>query len=215
MTLSVNAHVITFPENIIVVSVNGVEQPKHFFARETEHVFVTGNHVVVLKYQDLFEGDDDHTNVKSKPFVVLFTLNELLTMKEKITVVTPSLDELTQAKAFAKCPQVKLLTQRGDEIASVNQSLIKFNAQGKFVQLANNTKSAILSDNVTANSQINHKHSMRKASGSNKEQEAGEESDLERLKCLWQKTNKAEQKAFIDYVLTQQQTDIQTLKANK
>ncbi len=215
MSFNVNASVIIFPENIIVVSVNGVEQSTTFFASETQLDFAAGSHVVVLKYQDLFEGDDDHTKVKSKPFVVLFTLNELLTRKEKITVVPPNLDDLKQAKAFAKRPKVKLLTESGDEIASVNQSLITFNAQGKFVQLANNTKSTILSDNATANSQINHKDSLRRVSCSNNELRAGEVSNLERLKCLWQKANKVEQESFIDYVFAQQQAVIPTLKANK
>jgi uncharacterized protein YccT (UPF0319 family) len=215
MSFSVNASVIIFPENIIVVSVNGIEHSSSFFTRETQLDFPIGKHVVVLKYQDLFEGDDDHTKVKSKPFVVLFSLDESSASDDEISVVTPNLDELKQAKMFAKSPKIKLFAENGDEITTVNQSLIKFNAQGQFVKLANDTKSDILSDNVTANSQINHKRSTRKVSCCNINQESGEESDLERLKCLWKKTNKAEQEAFIYFVLAQQQAAIQSLKGNK
>ncbi|WP_085297163.1 DUF2057 family protein [Cognaticolwellia mytili] len=204
MSFNVSANVIIFPENITVLSVNGIEQSSHFFARETQIEFSTGNQVVVLKYQDLFEGDDDHTKVKSKPFVVLFTLNELLNAKNKIMAVTPRIEELSQAKAFAKNPKVKLLMESGKEIASVNQSLIKFNAQGQFVKLTHNNKSAKLNESVIANSQTINKHNMLKEKCSDNRQQAHKVSSIERLKCLWNKANKAEKEAFLHYISAQQ-----------
>ena len=214
MSFNISANVIIFPENITVLSVNGIEQSNNFFARETQIEFSTGNQVVVLKYQDLFEGDDDHTNVKSKPFVVLFNLSESLNAKDRITVVTPNIEELSQAKAFAKNPKVKLLMGSGKEIASVNQSLIKFNAQGQFAKLAHN-KSAKLNDNVIANSQTSNKHNMLKEKCPENGQQAPDVSNIGRLKCLWNKANKAEKEAFIYYVLAEQQSVIQTLKKDQ
>lgn len=214
MSFNVSANVIIFPENITVLSVNGIEQSNNFFARETQIEFSTGNQVVVLKYQDLFEGDDDHTNVKSKPFVVLFNLSESLNAKDKITVITPIIEELSQAKAFAKNPKVKLLMGNGEEIASVNQSLIKFNAQGQFAKLAHN-KSAKLNGSVIENSQTSNKHNMLKEKCPENGQQASNVSSIERLKCLWNKANEAEKEAFIYYVLADQQSAIQTLKKGR
>lgn len=214
-SFNVSANDIIFPENITVLSVNGIEQSNNFFARETQIEFSTGNQVVVLKYQDLIEGDDDHTNVKSKPFVVLFTLSESLNAKDKIMVVTPSIEELSQAKAFAKNPIVKLLMGNGEEIASVNQSLIKFNAQGQFAKLAHNNQSAKLNDSVIANNQTSNMHNMFKEKCPYNGQQAHNVSNIGRLKCLWNKASKAEKEAFIYYVLADQQSVIQTLKKDK
>ena len=130
-------------------------------------------------------------------------------------VVTPSIEELSQAKAFAKNPIVKLLMGNGEEIASVNQSLIKFNAQGQFAKLAHNNQSAKLNDSVIANSQTSNMHNMFKEKCPYNGQQAHNVSNIGRLKCLWNKASKAEKEAFIYYVLADQQSVIQTLKKDK
>jgi hypothetical protein len=204
MSFYLNANVITFPENIIVISVNDVEQSSHFFARETKLDLAVGNHVLVLKYQDLFDGDDDHTKVKSKPFVVLFTLDASIATNELITAETPHLDELKQAKQFAKNPKIKLLTQSGREISSVNQSLLTFNAQGRFTP----SISAVETRQIV-NIDTNIKKVLPEACKTPKL------SDFEQLKCLWKKTSKVEQQAFIYFILAEQQTLIEALSNTK
>ena len=218
VSFNINASIIIFPENIIVESVNGIEQERHFFARETQLDLPTGNHVIVVKYQDLFEGDDDHTKVKSKPFVLLFTLPESFSNSEKITAVLPKLDDLREAKTFAKNPKLTLLAESGEEISSINQSLIAFKAQGTFEQLANNTKSAALEHTIVANKPSSYNASIKhkvELSCNDKAQESINSSKLERLKCLWQNASKGDQEAFIYYVLAKQQSAIQALEKNK
>lgn len=207
MSLNVNASVLTLPENIIVISVDGVEQPSHFFARETRLDLPKGQHILVLKYQDLFDGDDDHTKVSSKPFVLLFTL----TKNEAITVKPPILEELSAAKKFAKKPEVKLLNASGNEIASVSQSLIKFNAQGTLAQLAN--ASAEPAPRVDKKAE-QHADLGAKVVFDNLCMNKGTKplAQLEQLKCLWKASNKAQQEAFIYFLLAEQQSMLKTLK---
>lgn len=199
ISVTVNASVITFPESIIVVSVNGVEQPSHFFAQQTTVELAEGDHILVLKYQDLFEGDDDHTNVKSKPFVLIFTLSQAQA-NNAINVATPILDELKLAKSFAKSPEVSLMDENSNEINSINESLLSFNAKSKFEQL---TVPKTAKSNVVNNSTIvaHMNIAAKKACNGN---EVENNSQLEQLKCLWQTSNKAEQEAFIYYILEQQ-----------
>lgn len=199
ISVTVNASVITFPESIIVVSVNGVEQPSHFFAQQTTVELAEGDHILVLRYQDLFEGDDDHTNVKSKPFVLIFTLSQAQA-NNAINVATPILDELKSAKSFAKSPKVSLMDENSNEINSINESLLSFNAKSKFKQL---TAAKIANSKVVNNSAsvARMKTAVKKACNSN---EVDNNSQLEQLKCLWQTSNKAEQEAFIYYILEQQ-----------
>lgn len=199
ISATVNASVITFPESIIVVSVNGVEQPSHFFAQQTIVELAEGDHILVLKYQDLFEGDDDHTNVKSKPFVLIFTLSQAQA-NNAINVVTPILDELKLAKSFAKSPKVSLMDENSNEINSINESLLSFNAKSKFKQL---TATKTANSKVVNNSAIVARMNIaaKKVCNSN---EVENNSQLEQLKCLWQTSNKAEQEAFIYYILEQQ-----------
>jgi uncharacterized protein YccT (UPF0319 family) len=213
LPLNVNASVLMFPENILVVSVNGVEQSSGFFASETKLDLAAGEHILVLKYQDLFDGDDDHTKVSSEPFVMLFTLDETLATNKRIIVKTPNLNELSQARVFAKNPKIKLLTENGDEIISINQSLIKFNAQGKFLQLANANKS--LTDAAVKNQRKKLSRNTIKTACLDKIKPVENLSQLNQLKCLWQETDKTEQEAFIYFVLAERQSSLQTLKVDK
>ena len=202
ISVTVNASVITFPESIIVVSVNGVEQPSHFFAQQTTVELAEGDHILVLKYQDLFEGDDDHTKVKSKPFVLIFTLSQAQANNAINVASTPILDELKLAKSFAKSPKVSLMDENSNEINSINESLLSFNAKSKFKQLTA-TKTHSANSKVVNNSAIVARMNIaaKKVCNNN---EVENNSQLEQLKCLWQTSNKAEQEAFIYYILEQQ-----------
>lgn len=216
-SLTVKASVVSFPENLIVESINGIEQSGHFFAQETRIELAAGNHVLVLKYQDLFDGDDDHTKVRSKPFVVLFTLTSVQA-KENITASTPSLDELSDAKRFAKNPKIKLVNASGKQISAINQSLLSFNAANKFQQLSNVNQAK---DAHSANSASKHTI-IANTDGSTRLKTAvatptlsniackENDSRLEQLKCLWNLSSQSEQEAFVYFVLAQQQAALNT-----
>lgn len=202
------ATVITIPENLIVESVNGVEQASSFFAKKTSIEVTKGDHILVLKYQDLFDGDDDHTTVRSKPFVVLFTLSSETDAKANIAVEMPMLDDVKTAKEFAKNPKVRLVGDDREEIASISESLLSFNAKEKFQQLPQSKKS---------HHQAVIKSKNRKTSSAMKTSNHFDVSNqnvpqLEQLKSMWQQSSKAEQDAFVHYILAQQQA---ALKSNK
>lgn len=187
---AVKVHAITLvvPEMFIVLNVNDEEQPSNFFAQQTQLTLENGEHVLVLKYQDLFDGDDDHTKVKSKPFVVTFTIPSQLPKQSMLTVESPLIDDVKQAKAFARKPMVTIVTDQGYALESQSQSVLRYQHQGK-------SKRAI--DKNVVNRQISSCTPQKNNDNSSK------------LKCLWLSSSKEEQEAFVYFILSQRKLNKQ------
>ena len=208
MTLAFNVHasVLTIPDNIIVLSVNGEEQVNSFFAKETQLTLEQGEHVLVLKYQDIFEGWDDHTKVTSKPFIALFTLSKTQLQNSTLIMKTIVLEELAQAKRFSKNPHVVISTAQGKEIKVFNQSLIAFNAQLRFSQLTNsNPNSNDEGEKMTGVATVENIKLVNADICTSNQGHISELSRLARLKCLWHASSQMEQEAFVYFILSDQQ----------
>lgn len=208
MTLAFNVHasVLTIPDNIIVLSVNGEEQVNSFFAKEIQLTLEQGEHVLVLKYQDIFEGWDDHTKVTSKPFVALFTLSKAQLQNSTLIMKTIVLEELAQAKRFSKNPHVVISTAQGKEIKVFNQSLIAFNAQLRFSQLTNsNPNSNDEGEKMTGVATVENIKLVNADICTSNQGHISELSRLARLKCLWHASSQMEQEAFVYFILSDQQ----------
>jgi uncharacterized protein YccT (UPF0319 family) len=208
MTLAFNVHasVLTIPDNIIVLSVNGEEQVNSFFAKEIQLTLEQGEHVLVLKYQDIFEGWDDHTKVTSKPFIALFTLSKTQLQNSTLIMKTIVLEELAQAKRFSKNPHVVISTAQGKEIKVFNQSLIAFNAQLRFSQLTNsNPNSNDEGEKMTGVATVENIKLVNADICTSNQGHISELSRLARLKCLWHASSQMEQEAFVYFILSDQQ----------
>ncbi len=206
MTLACHVHasVLTIPDNIIVLSVNGEEQVNSFFAKETQLTLEQGEHVLVLKYQDFFEGWDDHTKVTSKPFIALFTLSKTQLQNSTLIMKTLVLEELAQAKRFAKNPHVVISTLQGKEIKVFNQSLIAFNAQARFSQLTN-SDSNDEGEKMASVATVENTERVNAEVCTSNQGHISELSRLARLKCLWHASSKMDQEAFVYFILANQQ----------
>ena len=200
----VHASVLTIPDNIIVLSVNGEEQVNSFFAKETQLTLEQGEHVLVLKYQDFFEDWDDHTKVTSKPFIALFTLSKTQLQNSTLIMKTIVLEELAQAKRFAKNPHVVISTAQGKEIKVFNQSLIAFNAQVRFSQLTN-SDSNDEGEKMAGVATVENTERVNAEVCTSNQGHISELSRLARLKCLWHASSKMDQEAFVYFILANQQ----------
>ncbi len=212
MTLAFNVHasVLTIPDNIIVLSVNGEEQVNSFFAKEIQLTLEQGEHVLVLKYQDIFEGWDDHTKVTSKPFVALFTLSKAQLQNSTLIMKTIVLEELAQAKRFSKNPHVVISTAQGKEIKVFNQLLIAFNAQLRFSQLTNSNSNSNPNSNdegekMAGVATVENIKLVNADICTSNQGHISELSRLARLKCLWHASSQMEQEAFVYFILSDQQ----------
>lgn len=192
VTLQTQAATLTLPETFTAVTVNDIEQPSHFFAKKTVLELAKGDHTIVIEYKDLFDGDDDHTTVRSKPIVLLFSLNEQEAANAKLSIKTLPLIEVEDAKAFVKKPKMTIVDQHNIEIVSVVESLTAFNSRRAF----NAFEQTKASGRAKSRAVINKPISSCDVSN--------EQISLAQLKCVWSKSSKTDQEAFVHFILAQQ-----------
>lgn len=192
IALQTQAATLTLPETFTAVTVNDIEQPSHFFAKETVLELAQGNHTIIIEYKDLFDGDDDHTTVRSKPIVLLFSLSEQQAANAKLSLKTKPLLEVEDAKSFVKKPKITIVDQHNIEVKSIIESLTAFNSRRAFNAFEQNE------ERVQTKSRAVIKKPKSICDVSN------EQVSLAQLKCVWSKSSKADQEAFVHFILAQQ-----------
>ena len=114
------------------------------------------------------------------------------------------LEELAQAKRFAKNPHVVISTAQGKEIKVFNQSLIAFNAQVRFSQLTN-SDSNDEGEKMAGVATVENTERVNAEVCTSNQGHISELSRLARLKCLWHASSKMDQEAFVYFILANQQ----------
>lgn len=115
------------PAEFSVLRVNGEEFSTSFILQDTEVNLTTGQNVLVLKYNDIFEDDldDSHQTIKSEPFIILFSVASNNSLK--FSFAKPI--DKSAAKEFSKKPVVNIIASNGNKLAVINQSLATYNDQ--------------------------------------------------------------------------------------
>ena len=128
---------MNIPEYIHVLSVDGKNVDNNFFSRKSSIEITAGKHILVLQYKEIFDDvdNDDHATIKSEPFVVLFTVNQ----SEVLTIIKPMLNDEKTAIAYAASPKITLLNEKNQLIPIIIESLVVFEAQAVFQQLADSS----------------------------------------------------------------------------
>ncbi|TLU68065.1 DUF2057 domain-containing protein [Thalassotalea litorea] len=113
-SLATQAAQLTIPDTFEVLSVDGEEQSKSYFTKETTLDLASGKHAVQIQYREMFEHDteDHHETVRSAPFVLIFTVNG----NDALQLNHPQQLGIEAARAYAKSPQVKLVDANGDPV---------------------------------------------------------------------------------------------------
>lgn len=105
---------VNFPEELLPLQVNDREIEHSFFNKVRQLELPAGVHRIKVKYSDLFELDyDEHEVVNSKPFWVEVTIKD-----RDYQVRFESIEDVEQARAFAKSPKIWLQPQKGDTVAA-------------------------------------------------------------------------------------------------
>ena len=103
-SFSVSATKLSVENSLMVKEIDNKIVSQGFLSQTTTFELSKGDHVVVLKYKDVYENLDfgDEELVESPLFVVKFSTNN----ETKVTINTPKIRNLNVAKHYAKMPKV-------------------------------------------------------------------------------------------------------------
>ncbi|WDE07637.1 DUF2057 domain-containing protein [Thalassomonas viridans] len=177
---------LQLPKEITVVSINGQPYQNSFFASDSDIQLAPGQQLLVLEYKDIFENyeDDDHTTIRSEPFVVIFNVGE----QDKLKLKLPEIAGEQQARDFANKFNVSFLDASNREHPVFIQDLMKYKA-GLMT-----THPVLQSTPVIAG----------KPAEAELEQD---ENALNQLKHWWQLASEKQKRHFMQYLLLQQQIE--------
>jgi len=179
---------LTIPENLQLLKVNGQEYSTSLFERKVQLDLAAGEHVLLLRYKEMYEDDDndDHTTIKSSPFLLMFDI-----ANEPLRITPISFPEESAARAFAKKPTVTLENMLAVKVASKSLLLSDFEQHQYKAALA-------LKQNILAATQseksahLTPKHSAQKADVIKNSRA------IEMLNYWWQQASEHEQQQFIE-----------------
>jgi uncharacterized protein len=197
-----HANTLIVPAQFEVLKVDGRNYDSSFFAQRQKIKLINGKHVALLKYKELFDDpeNDDHTTVKSEPFIVLFSMQG-----SPLELVFKVNKDEKEARSFAESPLVRIVDTRGNEVSSKTMLLADY--EQKLFQVALLTQSQESGNSVESHSNIygkvrppiNEHSNSRENSTSAPSVVAPREAApvLEMLLYWWEQANEQQKKAFL------------------
>lgn len=166
---------VSVPEEIEVMSVDGHEPPPSFLKSRVQLALLPGEHVFSLRYVELFQlNADEHDVVRSKQAALRFTAAAGAEYRLQI----PKQTGVEVARKFAKDPQFALVNVK--EGGSVQSTAIKSYAEASLI------------DTIT-----------KAFDGSAKEEAEGPVTNVDLLKDVWGRASTEERAAFRRWLETQ------------
>lgn len=157
---------LSIPEQVEVMAVDGHEPPPSFLKSNVELNMLPGEHVLSLRYVELFQlGSDEHDVVRSKQAALRFTA----VAGTAYTLQAPKQLNHAAAKAFAKDPHFTVLDKQSGAITE--STAIKSYAEASLMD----SISKAFSDSQAAASTV---------------------TNLDLLKDVWARTSSEERSAF-------------------
>ncbi len=115
-TISFNlwATTLTVSDNLIVSEVDDTIVEHGFISKKATFTLKQGEHALIVRYKDVFEDLDfaEDRVVESQSFVVKFSVEN----EKQLKLATVSIKNLSDAKAFAKSPELVLKNERNKEL---------------------------------------------------------------------------------------------------
>jgi len=114
--LAVQAATLSFPEELIPITVNGKQVEHSLFSKKLDFDLPIGTHKVQIKYSDLYELDyDEHQTVSSSPFWVEVTINQ----DGQYRIGFDRAKDADAAEQFAKSPSVYVIAPNKSQQVAV------------------------------------------------------------------------------------------------
>lgn len=106
--------IVTAPEQIEVMSIDGREPPPNFLRSQTQLALLPGEHVLSLRYVELFQlTADDHDVVRSRQAALRFSARAGGRYRLELP---PGKMNHEAAQEFAKAPSFKLVSAQDDVV---------------------------------------------------------------------------------------------------
>jgi len=173
----------TVPAQFQVLKIDGEKYTGSFFESTTTVNLTNGKHVVLLRYNELFEDadNDDHVKVKSEPFVVIFNMQD-----KPLFVVAKEFADERAARQFALSPNVSLKTNNNTTHPSESLLLSQFETR-QYQQVVSKHVEVISSEDNKIERSADIQTSTAKNSRA-----------LDMLLYWWSQASKEDKAAFID-----------------
>lgn len=105
--------ILAAPEQVEVMSIDGREPPPGFLRSQTRLALLPGEHVLSLRYVELFPiGSDDHEVIRSKQAALRFRAEP----GRQYRIDVPALPGREAARAFARDPQFRLVDEQDGQV---------------------------------------------------------------------------------------------------
>lgn len=135
LSISASATQLTISDNLMVKAMDGKKVETSFFDKNTKIDLSAGEHLLILKYEDIFENleisFDTYETIKSDNFIVKFTVAD----QNRLKLSTPKIKNLAAAQAFIKAPKVILVDENNAALPLSYKSFARYQAAEKLAQL--------------------------------------------------------------------------------
>jgi uncharacterized protein YccT (UPF0319 family) len=213
ISVAVSATTLNVFDNLTVTEINNKIVEHGLLNTKSTFVLSRGSHALLLHYKDVFEDLEfaEYRVVESKPFVVMFTVNNEVSLNLNTTVI----NNLAQAESFAKAPTLLLSDESQKEIDIVLTSVNDYKISQQ-VDIALNTysKQSNETDKDTSNlstTKVNKAMQVKTSSSILATPTVIKKSgntliqvnSLNMLKYWWQNASNEEKKKFKRYIAVQ------------
>jgi uncharacterized protein YccT (UPF0319 family) len=105
---------LTVSDNLILKQVNDKDVDVGFFSTQNKINLVKGEHILLVKYKDVFEDLDfaEERLVESDLFIIKFRIKS----DQILLLTTPAIKNLTAAEKFSRMPEVTITNQKGKSL---------------------------------------------------------------------------------------------------
>jgi uncharacterized protein YccT (UPF0319 family) len=193
VTLNASAATLTIADNLVIRDIDDKSVEQGFLSSSQVFQLTQGQHVLVLKYKDVFEDLDfaEDRLVKSDYFVVKFSVEN----QQELLLSTTNINDLTEAERFVKSPELILSDERKDEVFLNLETLSDYELAKQVTKVVTTLSAPAVisqSNNKIANTTINDQAFST--------QVINNVDTVPMLKYWWHKASKNEKESFLNFI---------------
>jgi len=192
VAVKANAASLTVTDNLVLRDVDDKAVEHGFLSKKQTIDLTQGEHVLVIKYKDVFEDLDlgEDRLVKSDYFVVKLVVKN----QQQLLLSTSKISDLASAERFVKAPELILLDEHKQEMPLDLETLsdYKLGQQVTKVVTTLSTPAVIAQSNGTTTSTQDSQAFNSKV--------IDKVDTVPMLKYWWQKANKDEKEDFLNFI---------------
>ncbi|TYK66954.1 DUF2057 domain-containing protein [Colwellia echini] len=197
------AATLTLSDNLVLRDIDDKPIEKSFFSQQQTFELPAGEHVIVIKYKDVFEDLElgEERLVSSDYFVVKFSFNS----QQSLALTTGNIKNLTAAELYVKSPVLTLRDENNRELPLVLETLNDYEmAKEVSKQLAISSTTSVAPTNVSPTTTLNSTQpktiSDNPSVNKVKTQVSPEVDAVPMLKYWWQKASKQQKASFMQFI---------------